>query len=102
MTTTGGTTKLRAELRPENVTVITDSRERKPLDLSPLQTITGTLATGDYGLQALPNACSIERKSLDDLLGCVGRGRQRFDREVQRLLAYPTRVLLVESTLAGT
>jgi ERCC4-type nuclease len=41
---------------------------------------------------------AIERKSEGDLLACIGQERDRFDREVQRLLAYPVRVLIVEST----
>jgi ERCC4-type nuclease len=40
---------------------------------------------------------TIERKSLDDLVACCGREREPFDREVQRLLAYPVRALVVEA-----
>ncbi|NQT12069.1 MAG: hypothetical protein HQ582_04945 [Planctomycetes bacterium] len=35
---------------------------------------------------------------MPDLLGCVGQSRERFDREVQRLLAFPTRALIVEAS----
>lgn len=90
--------KLPAELRPENVTAIVDTREQTPLDLAPLRTIGGTLDTGDYSVQGLEHVVRIERKSLTDLLGCVGRERERFQREVDRLLAYPVRVLVVESS----
>lgn len=90
--------KLPAELKPENVTAIVDSREQTPLDLSPLQVQTGTLDTGDYTVLGLEYVVRIERKSLPDLLGCVGRERERFQREVDRLLAYPVRVLVVESS----
>ncbi len=69
-----------------------------PLDLDPLGTEVGTLETGDYSIKGLEHVVRIERKSLEDLLGCVGRDRERFDREVQRLNAYPVRVLVVEST----
>lgn len=85
-------------LKPEQVTAIVDSREQMPLDLSPLATTSGSLPTGDYSVRGLENHVAIERKSLPDLLGCVGRDRDRFDREVQRLLAYPTRALVVEAT----
>ncbi len=44
------------------------------------------------------NVIAVERKSLSDLLSCVGTERERFEREVQRLLAYPCRALVVEST----
>lgn len=92
------TRNLPAELRPEQITAVIDSREQIPLDLSPLQTTVGTLATGDYSLQGLESIVSIERKSLPDFLSCVGTERQRFDREVQRLLAFPVRCLIVEAT----
>ena len=88
----------RASLKPENVVAIVDSREQRPLSLDPLQMVTATLATGDYALKSAPDACRIERKSLSDLLGCVGRERERFEREVDRLLAFPVRILLIEST----
>ena len=93
-----GPMKLPAKLDPSNVIAIIDSREQTPLDLEPLTTITSTLPTGDYSIRGLEHVVAIERKSLDDLVGCVGRDRERFDREVQRLLAYPVRILVVESS----
>ncbi len=87
-----------AELLPEAVVAIIDSREQMPLELHPLQTVTGTLTTGDYSVKGLVDVVAIERKSLADLLGCIGQDRERFDREVQRLLAYPTRAVVVEAT----
>ena len=90
--------KLPAELRAEDLTAIIDTREQIPLDLSPLQVARAGLATGDYSLKGLEHVVSLERKSLDDLLGCVGQERERFDREVVRLLAYPVRALIVEAT----
>jgi ERCC4-type nuclease len=91
-------TRLPATLAPEAVTAIIDTREQLPLDLSPLRTTRGTLTTGDYSVLGLESVVSIERKSLADLLGCVGGDRERFDREVQRLIAYPVCCLVVEST----
>jgi DNA excision repair protein ERCC-4 len=92
--------KLPATITPESLVAIVDTREQLPLDLSPLKTQPATLDTGDYSLAGCEHVVRIERKSLDDLLGCVGRERERFDREVMRLLAYPVRLLLVESTWA--
>jgi len=89
--------KLPAELAIEGITAICDTREQMPLDLSPLRTIRGTLATGDYSVVGLEHVVAIERKSLEDLLHCVGAERERFDREVQRLLAFPVRVLVIEA-----
>ena len=86
------------ELKPEQVTAIVDSREQLPLDLAPLKVKVKCLDTGDYSVQGLEHVIAIERKSLSDLLGCVGGDRKRFDREIQRLLSYPTRALVIEST----
>lgn len=90
--------KIPAKLDPADVAGIIDTREQHPLDLQPLQTMRGTLATGDYSLRGLTHCVAIERKSLPDLLGCVGRERERFEREIMRLQAYPVRALVVEST----
>ena len=92
--------KVPAELKPEQVIAIVDTREQHPLELSPLQVTAGTLATGDYSVRGLEHVVAIERKSLSDLIACVGRERERFDREIQRLLAFPTRAIVVESTWA--
>lgn len=90
--------KIRAELRPETITAIIDTREQTPLDLSPLRTIQGTLPTGDYTVAGLEKVIAIERKSQGDLLSCIGTERERFEREVHRLLSYPVRALVIEST----
>lgn len=91
-------TGIPAELPIESVVAIVDTREQMPLDLSPLRSEVATLTTGDYSVKGLENIVAIERKSLVDLLGCIGGERERFDREVQRMLAYPVRALVVEST----
>jgi DNA excision repair protein ERCC-4 len=92
------TMSLPAAPKPEAITAIIDTREQRPLDLAPLQTITETLSTGDYSVHGLENVIAVERKGLSDLLSCVGVDRDRFEREVQRLMAYPVRALVVESS----
>ncbi len=92
--------KLPAKLEPSQVVCLVDTREQMPLDLAPLRTEPSTLPTGDYSLKGLEHVVCVERKSLDDLLGCVGHDRERFERELKRMLAYPVRVLLVEATWA--
>lgn len=88
----------RKDIAPEDVTIICDQREQLPWDLSPMKSELGTLATADYSVKGLEHAIAVERKSLDDFLGCVGQGRERFDRECQRLLAYQTRAIIVEAS----
>ena len=87
-----------AELRPDQVVAVVDTREQLPLALHPLRVEVGTLATGDYSVLGLENVVAVERKSLSDLLGCIGGERERFEKEVQRLLAYPVRAIIIEST----
>lgn len=89
---------LPAKLEHSSVVAIIDTREQTPLDLSPLAMVRGTIDTGDYCLSACPDVCRIERKSLPDLIQCVSSERDRFEREVARLLAYPIRILIVEGT----
>lgn len=86
------------EIKPQDVVAIIDTREQSPLDVSPLQTVVEVLDTGDYSAKGLETVVRIERKSLPDLVACVGRERDRFEREVARLLAYPMRILVVEAT----
>ena len=87
-----------ADLAPENILCLQDSREQCPLDLSPLRVEVRGLKTGDYSVAGLENIVCIERKSLSDALGCLGTSRERFQAELQRMLAYPCRCLVIEST----
>ena len=80
--------------------VIIDSREQHAWQFENLPSEPGSLPTGDYSVRGLEHLISVERKSLDDLLGCVGRGRARFLRELQRLRAYRFRHLVVETSYA--
>jgi ERCC4-type nuclease len=94
---TGNCYHIPAELPTESIIAIVDTREQTPLDLPRIRTESGTLTTGDYSVRGLEHVVAVERKSLDDLVACCGRERDRFDREVQRLLAYPVRALVVEA-----
>jgi DNA excision repair protein ERCC-4 len=85
-------------LKPEMVTALIDTREQRPFDLAPLQMERATLDTGDYTVKGLEKSVAIERKSLPDLVMCVGRERERFERECQRLMAYPVKAIVVEAT----
>jgi DNA excision repair protein ERCC-4 len=75
-------------------TIVVDTREQTPLRFT-FPTIAGTLPTADYSVAGLEEDFAVERKSLPDLFGSLTSGRDRFRRELQRLLAYPFRRLLV-------
>ena len=89
-------------LKPEQITIIVDTREQTPLDFKikdiQIPTEIATLRTGDYSCKGLEHKIAIERKSLPDLLGCIGNGRERFEHELQRMKAYETRALVIESS----
>jgi len=77
--------------------IVIDTREQCPLDLPNSEV--GTLATGDYSIKGHEDAVCCERKSLDDLYGTVGHGRDRFIRELERMQSYRFRALVIEATL---
>jgi ERCC4-type nuclease len=90
--------KIPAEVKPEWITIVQDSREQTPWNLSPMNVEVGTLSAGDYSVKSLTDIIALERKELNDAINCVGSERERFEREVQRLLAYPVRAILVEAS----
>lgn len=79
-----------------NPTIVIHARERKPLDFGELPITRERLYTGDYSVAGLTHLIAVERKSLSDLATCIGRERQRFKRELQRLRAHRFRLLVIE------
>lgn len=96
----------RKHLRFEDLTILIDSREQRPLEFlnpedsqKPLQTKVATLTTGDYSILGFEkDEIAIERKSLPDLVHCVGGGRERFEKELHRLLGFKSRLVVVEAS----
>lgn len=80
--------------------VLIDTREQAPLESVNLLTQRGTLDTSDYSVAGLEHLIAVERKSLPDLLACLGHGRERFKLELQRLRAYRFRLLVIEADTA--
>ncbi|HVX15108.1 MAG TPA: hypothetical protein VHC22_28205 [Pirellulales bacterium] len=92
--------ELPAELDPARVTVVCDPREQTPWDLSPLRMERRALQTGDYAVDGAEHLCRLERKSLADFISCCTWERPRFTSDLQKLLAFPTRIVVVEASLA--
>ncbi len=90
--------KIPCKIDPEEVTALVDTRESLPWDLAPLRVEEVTLDTGDYSLKGAEDLVRLERKTLPDLLNCVGQSRDRFQRELSRLKGYETRAVLVEAS----
>ena len=64
--------------------VIVDSREQVPYLFKYYDaavTVQG-LPTGDYSLAGYEGRVAVERKELDDLVGCLTVGRERFEKEL--------------------
>jgi DNA excision repair protein ERCC-4 len=82
--------------------VIIDSREQSPFAFQNekygVEKVVGTLTIGDYSLAGLEDNIAVERKSLPDLVLCLGRERDRFERELQRGAALDAFCVVCESS----
>jgi len=83
--------------------IIQDSREQAPYAFTGpryegVTVKVGTLQTGDYSLHGLTDKVAVERKSLPDLVQCLGRERDRFERELQRAAALAAFCVVVEAS----
>lgn len=97
---------------PEPLRIVIDSNEQTPWawDQSDAITEIHKLVTADYALwqdcesvkgrEAYAVRFAIERKSLEDFLGTISAGWDRFQRELVRMEAFPARVVIVEGNFA--
>lgn len=81
--------------------VVVDTREQLPFlfdTVKPLpgEVVKATLTTGDYSIQGLEKQVCVERKSHSDLFGSCGSGRDRFEREFQRMAEMEYAALVIE------
>lgn len=92
------------------IPVIVDTREQAPYSFAGLTcdasdgggpltvpTVRGTLASGDYSLVGYAGI-AIERKSIADLYGTIGQGRERFERELVRLNELDFAAVVIEAS----
>ncbi len=82
--------------------VVIDTREQAPFTFSRFQVETerAALSCGDYSLPGFEDCVSIERKELNDLIGCLMNGnRDRFERELSKLRFYDLAAIVVEASL---
>lgn len=79
--------------------IVIDTREQAPLQFTRLESVTGTLTSGDYSVHGLEHLFAVERKSVEDLVGCcMGDNRERFEREMHRLRGFRFARLLIVGT----
>ena len=86
------------------ITVIEDSREQTPLSFDSfkgVEVVRQGLKTGDYSIQCYETQICWERKSVQDLVGTLIGGHERFLREMERMKDFEEKYILVEHS-AGT
>lgn len=86
--------------------IICDTRESKPYNFltvssPPPKTIRKKLDTGDYSILGMEESgITIERKSLIDLFGSVGKNRKRLEAEFVRMRKFDYAGIVIESSLS--
>jgi ERCC4-type nuclease len=83
------------ELTDARLVTVVDTREKEPLIFNRFESVPGTLISGDYSVLGLEQLFAVERKSIDDLVGCMGENQSRFERELQRLRGFRFKRLLI-------
>jgi DNA excision repair protein ERCC-4 len=80
--------------------LIVDTREQKPY-LNIFKKINQKylrkkLDVGDYSLKNYENKFAIERKTLDDFICSITRGRKRFEKELEKAKSFEYFALIIE------
>ena len=87
-------------MKTQPLRIIQDSREQCPFRFEGFNAVVEVagLEAGDYSLQGFERRVAIERKSLPDLVACLGVERERFARELSRLRGYDCAAVVVEAS----
>ena len=85
--------------------IVIDTREQLPYTFQainpPPDTIRKVLVSGDYSVEGFEDRIAIERKSKVDFYGSVGRGRRRFEAELERFSKFEYAAVVIESDWLG-
>lgn len=76
--------------------IVVDTREQKELVFGKFAIEKKCLSAGDYSIQGYEDQITFERKSVQDLVGTLIGGHERFLREMERMRAYKVRYILIE------
>jgi DNA excision repair protein ERCC-4 len=86
--------------------VIVDTREQAPFHFTNIEPwsivplVHCALPTGDYSLRGFESRVTIERKSISDFIGSITAGRDRFEREFERMAQMEFAAVIVEGELS--
>jgi ERCC4-type nuclease len=91
----------RSKIEDSRAVIVADSREQLPYAFDPAHAVMvrRALPAGDYSLDGYETSVAVERKALDDFVGSVVRGRERFLAELRRLEGYELACIVVEGTI---
>lgn len=81
----------------QGIKIKIDSREQKPYEFENSEV--ETLSIGDYSVCGLEDCIATERKTVDDLIGCLTTGRERFEKELFKGKALDYFCLIIEASL---
>jgi DNA excision repair protein ERCC-4 len=90
-------------MNDQQLTLIKDSREPDAAwdRYFSAPTVTQCLKTGDYSIQGYEDLVAIERKTIDDLVGCLTKGRERFTRELERAKSLEFFCVILEASFSA-
>lgn len=82
--------------------ILIDTREQQPWHFPEdvAEVSRSCISAGDYALKGDQHRFAIERKSLDDFVGTISSGWERFEAELARMIAFPAMVIIVEGNFA--
>ncbi len=86
-----------------NFVILSDTRENLPYTFKGYncEVKRAGLKTGDYSIEGYENEICIERKSKADLYSSLGKGRERFEREFERMSKTEYKALVIEASLSS-
>jgi len=79
--------------------IVVDTREQLPLWKT--RVVSKKLDVGDYSIEGFEDKISIERKSLADLFGTLGKGHKRFKKEIERASEHDFFCVVIEGSLTS-
>jgi len=91
-----------AKKQQKPLEIVIDTREQLPWRFNKYDDVSifaKKLDEGDYSIYGFEDQIAIERKGMNDFLSSITQGRERFEREIERLSAKRFKFIIVEKTL---
>ena len=84
------------DLKNNKFVIVVDTREQKELVFGKFAIEKKCLSAGDYSIQGYEDQITFERKSVQDLVGTLIGGHERFLREMERMRDFKAKYILIE------